>query len=309
MSWLAKTRRGMADRLSGDGVNRLLLWLPYAWLLLFFLAPFGIVLKISLSEPVFAVPPYLPIFDFAAESGEWFLATLDNYRFLLTDKLYLLTYWSSIKIAAFSTLLVLLVGYPMAYAITRAPKERQPLLLMLVIIPFWTSFLLRVYALMGLMNTQGVINKLLMGLGIIDAPIQMMYTPFSVYVGIVYGYLPFMILPLYASLEKLDTSLLDAAADLGAGPIRRFIDVTLPLSMPGIIAGCMLVFIPAMGEFVIPSILGGSESLMIGRVLYDEFLINSDWTVSSAIAVVLLLLLLGPIAVLRHYQDRQADTA
>jgi putrescine transport system permease protein len=307
MSLASQIRKLIAGRISSAGVNRILLYLPYFWLLFFFLAPFAIVLKISFSEPVMASPPYLPLLNWADDAVHWLNVTFENYSFVLMDRLYLFTYWSSVKIAAYSTALVLVLGYPMAYAIARAPKEKQGLLLMLVIIPFWTSFLLRVYALIGMLNTHGLVNKLLLMLGVVDEPLRMMYTNFAVYFGIVYTYLPFMILPLYASLEKLDGSLLDATADLGAGPIRSFIDVTLPLSMPGIIAGCMLVFIPAMGEFVIPSMLGGSESLMVGRVLFDEFFLNRDWPVSSAIAVILLLLLLAPIAVLRHYQDQEAD--
>jgi putrescine transport system permease protein len=296
-----------ALHLSAKAVNRGLLWAPFLWLLLFFLAPFAIVLKISLSEIVLASPPYQPMFNWAEDAVHWFNGTFENYLFVVKDRLYLFTFWNSIKIAAFSTVLVLLLGYPMAYAIARAPAEKQGVLLMLVIIPFWTSFLLRVYALTGLMNTHGLINKTLMWLGIVDEPLRIMYTDFAIYTGIVYSYLPFMILPLYATLERLDTSLLDAAADLGAGPTRSFFDITLPLSLPGIIAGCMLVFIPAMGEFVIPSLLGGAESPMIGRVLYDEFFLNRDWPLSSAIAVVLLALLLLPIALLRHYQDKEAD--
>lgn len=305
MTLIQTIRKKIAGQLSGKGLNRLLLGLPYAWLLLFFLAPFFMVFKISFSEIAYATPPYLPWFDWADDATKRVLATLDNYLFVFKDRLYLYTYWNSVKTAALATILVLMVGYPMAYAIARAPRQRQGLLLMLVIIPFWTSFLLRIYALTGLLNTHGLINKALQGLGLIDAPLQMMYTDFSIYLGIVYSYLPFMILPLYATLEKLDGSLLDAASDLGAGPIRSFIDVTLPLSMPGIIAGCMLVFIPAMGEFVIPSLLGGAESPMIGRMLYEEFFMNRDWPVSSAIAVILLCLLLVPISILRRYQDQE----
>lgn len=307
MSRLQAFRANLVDRVSAGGVSGVLLGMPYFWLLLFFLAPFAIVFKISLSEIALAAPPYLPWFQWDEGSLQQVTATLDNYLFVLKDRLYLYTYWNSIRTAFLATVLVLLLGYPMAYAIARAPQRSQGLLLMLVIIPFWTSFLLRIYALTGLLNSHGLINKALMGLGLTDAPIQMMYTDFAIYLGIVYSYLPFMILPLYATLQKLDTSLLDAAADLGAGPIRRFVDITLPLSIPGIIAGCMLVFIPAMGEFVIPSLLGGAESPMIGRVLYDEFFLNRDWPVSSAIAVVLLTLLLVPIAILRHYQDRQVE--
>lgn len=296
-----------SQRLSARSVDRGLLWSPYLWLLLFFLAPFAIVLKISLSEIVLASPPYQPLFNWADDTAHWFNGTLENYLFVFSDRLYLYTYLNSIRTAAFSTMLVLLLGYPMAYAIARAPSGKQGVLLMLVIIPFWTSFLLRVYALTGLLNTHGLINKALLWLGVVDEPLRMMYTDFAIYTGIVYSYLPFMILPLYATLERLDSSLLDAAADLGAGPVRSFVDITLPMSLPGIIAGCMLVFIPAMGEFVIPSLLGGAESPMVGRVLYDEFFLNRDWPVSSAIAVVLLILLLLPIALLRHYQNKEAD--
>ena len=300
-------RRLLARQFSARGVNRLLLLLPYAWLLLFFLAPFAIIFKISFAEPVLANPPYLPLFDWAEDATQRITATLDNYLFVLQDRLYLYTYLNSVRLAAVSTLLVLLIGYPMAYAIARAPREKQTLLLLLVIIPFWTSFLLRVYALVGLFNTSGLVNSSLMSLGLTDAPVQILYTDFAMYFGIVYSYLPFMILPLYASLEKLDGDLLDAAADLGAGPIRSFFTVTVPLSMPGIIAGCLLVFIPAMGEYVIPSLLGGADSLMIGRVLYSEYFDNNDWPVSSAIAVILLLLLVLPIALLRYYQDREVQ--
>jgi putrescine transport system permease protein len=291
---------------SVKNLERTLIALPYVWLTLFFLVPFLIVFKISLAEPVLALPPYTALFDFSQNAVSWVRVTLDNFLFVLQDELYLYTYWSSVKIASISTVLVLLIGYPMAYAIARAPAHKRSFLLMLVILPFWTSFLLRVYAWMGLLNTHGLINKTLMGLGIIDAPLTMMYTDFALYIGIIYSYLPFMILPLYANLEKLDGSLLDAAADLGANPLRTFIDVTLPLSLPGIIAGCMLVFIPAMGEFVIPSLLGGSDSLMIGRVLYDEFFFNNDWPLASAIALVLLTLLIVPIMILRHYQGKEA---
>jgi len=296
-------------KFSTKSFERTLIALPYLWLALFFLVPFLIVFKISLAEPVLALPPYTDLFDFSQDAASWIRVTLDNFLFVLQDELYLYTYWSSIKIASISTILVLLIGYPMAYAIARAPANKRSFLLMLVILPFWTSFLLRVYAWMGLLNTHGLINKLLMSLGIIDAPLTLMYTDFALYIGIIYSYLPFMILPLYANLEKLDVNLLDAAADLGANPRRTFIDITLPLSLPGIIAGCMLVFIPAMGEFVIPSLLGGSDSLMIGRVLYDEFFFNNDWPLASAIALVLLTLLIVPIMILRRYQDKEAATS
>jgi putrescine transport system permease protein len=296
-------------KINAKTLERTLIALPYLWLTLFFLVPLLIVFKISLAEPLLALPPYSALFDFSKDAISWVRVTLDNFLFVLQDELYLYSYWSSVKIASISTVLVLLVGYPMAYAIARAPANKRSLLLMLVILPFWTSFLLRVYAWMGLLNTHGLINKMLMGLGVIDAPLTLMYTDFAVYIGIIYSYLPFMILPLYANLEKLDGDLLDAAADLGASPLRTFIDVTLPLSLPGIIAGSMLVFIPAMGEFVIPSLLGGSDSLMIGRVLYDEFFLNNDWPLASAIALVLLTLLIVPIMILRRYQDKEAATS
>jgi putrescine transport system permease protein len=275
-------------------------------LLMFFLAPIAIIVKISLAEPIMAQPPYSPMLNWAADATDRLSITFENYLFIFQDRLYMLTYWSSVKIAFNSTVLVLLVGYPMAYAIARAPQKRRSLLLMLVILPFWTSFLLRIYAWLGLLNTHGLINTALLWLGVIDAPLEILYTNTAVYLGIIYSYLPFMILPLYASLEKLDGSLLDAAADLGARPVRTFIDVTLPLSTPGIIAGSMLVFIPAMGEYVIPTLLGGPDTLMIGRVLYDEFFFNMDWPLSSAIAMVLLVLLIVPIMILRHYQDKEA---
>jgi putrescine transport system permease protein len=293
----------VGDRL----VERLLILLPYVWLLVFFLAPLAIIFKISFADPIIGRPPYSPMFDWAEDAARWVTLTFDNYIFVLKDKLYIYTYLSSVKIATLSTLLCLLLGYPMAYAIARSDPAKRSILLMLIILPFWTSFLLRVYAWMGLLNTHGIINTLLMGLGIIDTPMQMMYTDFAVYVGIVYSYLPFMILPLYASLERHDNRLLEAAADLGASPMRAFFDITLPLSIPGVLAGSMLVFIPAMGEFVIPVLLGGPDSLMIGRVLYDEFFFNRDWPLASAIAIVLIAILLVPITVLRRAQERDAD--
>lgn len=285
--------------------ERVLILLPYVWLFVFFLVPILIIFKISFADPIIGRPPYSPMFDRAADAVHWISITLDNYRFVLEDKLYRFTYWSSLKIASISTILCLLLGYPMAYAIARADPDRRSILLMLIILPFWTSFLLRVYAWMGLLSTNGIINDALLGMGLIDAPLQMMYTNFAVYIGIIYSYLPFMILPLYASLEKLDGTLLEAAGDLGANPVRSFIDITLPLSFPGIIAGSMLVFIPAMGEYVIPALLGGPDNLMIGRVLYDEFFFNRDWPLASAIAIFLIALLLVPIMVLRRAQDKE----
>lgn len=270
---------------------------PYLWLLLFFLTPFAIVLKISLADPVFGLPPY-------SQS-----ASLDNFAFLFSDKLYALTYLRSVFMAACATILCLAVGFPMAYGIARSNPGRRNLLLLLIILPFWISFLLRVYAWMGLMNSYGTINTLLMWLGITDQPIQLMYTDFAVFVGLVYSYLPFMILPLYASLERMDHDLVEAAQDLGASRARAFWDVTWPLARPGVIAGSLLVFIPAIGEYVIPYLLGGPESLMIGRVLFDEFFANRDWPLASAVAVILLLLLVVPIALLQRYQAREQGGA
>ncbi|MEH6610287.1 MAG: ABC transporter permease subunit [Halioglobus sp.] len=274
--------------------------LPYLWLLLFFLAPFAIVLKISFADPIIAQPPFSPMFD--ADSGG-LLSNLDNYRFLMEDNLYWISYLKSIKIAAISTVLCLLLGFPMAYAIALTPQPWRNFLLLLVILPFWTSFLLRIYAWMVMLGKQGLINSLLMGLGITDTPLQFLYTDGAVYLGIVYSYVPFMILPLYATLERLDLNLNDAAADLGAKPLQVFRDITLPLAMPGIIAGCLLVFIPALGEFVIPALMGGLDTLMIGRTLYDEFFFNRDWPLASAVAVILLFILILPIMLFQRLQQ------
>ncbi len=270
---------------------------PYLWLLLFFLAPFAIVLKISLADPVFGLPPYSQT------------VSLDNFVFLFSDKLYAITYLRSVFMAACATLLCLALGFPMAYGIARARRTTRSLLLLLIILPFWISFLLRVYAWMGLMNNYGTINTLLLWLGVIDQPIPLMYTDFAVFVGLVYSYLPFMILPLYASLERMDLDLVEAAQDLGASRSQAFRDVTWPLARPGVIAGCLLVFIPAIGEYVIPYLLGGPESLLIGRVLFDEFFVNRDWPLASAVAVVLLLLLVVPIVLLQRYQARDQENA
>ena len=269
---------------------------PYLWLLVFFLAPFAIIFKISLADPIIAQPPF-------SES-----ASADNFAFLLTDKLYAFTYMRSVLIAGASTLLCLAIGFPMAYAIARADATTRSLLLLLIVLPFWISFLLRVYAWMGLLNNYGVINNLLMWLGLIDQPIQLMYTDLAIFIGMTYSYLPFMILPLYATLERMDLDLVEAAQDLGASRSRAFWDVTWPLARPGVIAGCLLVFIPAMGEYVIPYLLGGSESLMIGRVLFDEFFVNRDWPLASAVAIVLLLLLIVPIMMLQRYQARDTES-
>ena len=281
----------------------LVIAIPYIWLALFFLAPFAIVFKISFADPLVALPPFSPFFEWADGSIGGMLATFDNYRFLLEDKLYWISYLKSIKIALLSTTMCLLLGFPMAYAIALTPQPWRNLLLMLVILPFWTSFLLRVYAWMIMLGKEGLINSTLTGIGLIDAPVQMLYTDTAVYIGIVYTYLPFMILPLYTTLEKLDLDLHDAAADLGARPLQVFRDVTLPMAKPGIIAGCLLVFIPALGEFVIPALLGGLDSLMIGRTLYEEFFINRDWPLASAVATVLLMILILPIMLFQRLQQ------
>jgi len=288
---------------------RAALILPYVWLLLFFLAPFAIILKISFADPLVAQPPFSALFDWAAVGWDRLHVTFENYLFLFQDRYYAVIYLSSIKMAAISTLLCLLVGYPMAYFIARQEPRLRSLLLLAIIVPFWISFLLRVYAWIGLLNTHGIINNFLMWTGLIDQPLTLIYNDFAVYLGIVYSYLPFMILPLYANLEKMDLDLQDAASDLGAKPWQVFMNVTLPLSTPGIIAGCLLVFIPAIGEFIIPALLGGSDTLMIGRALWDEFFINRDWPVASAVSVVLLMILVIPMMWFQKSQTTASEEA
>lgn len=284
--------------------KRLIILIPFLWLLTFFLAPFFIVMKISVAEATIASPPFTPMLDWAQDGVMQIRLVFDNFAYLWEDALYVNTYLNSVLIAAVSTLLCLLLGYPMAYAIVRSDHTTKHILLMLVILPFWTSFLLRVYAWMGLLADQGTINNLLIALGIIDQPIQMLYTTFAVYVGIVYTYVPFMILPLYANMEKLDWELLEAAADLGARPMTTFLTITLPMTTPGIIAGALLVFIPATGEYVIPDLLGGGNVLMIGRILYNEFNSNIDWPVASAVAIALLIVLVVPMMLYQHFQSK-----
>jgi putrescine transport system permease protein len=282
---------------------------PYLWLLFFFLVPFFIVFKLSLSQIATAIPPYTPTFSWSTGIGA-FISQLnfDNYSFIFGDPLYINAYLSSLKIAIFSTFLTLLVAYPMAYGMARAPKAWQPTLMMLVILPFWTSFLIRIYAWIAILKPEGFLSIFLIKLGLISEPLQIMNTTTAVYIGIVYSYLPFMILPLYASLEKINPSLLEAAQDLGSQPWRAFWQVTFPLSLPGVFAGCLLVFIPAVGEFVIPSLLGGTNTLMIGRVLWDEFFGNHDWPVAAAVAIAFLVLLAGPIALYQYYHVRQLES-
>ena len=290
-----------------------LIALPYAWLLALFLVPFLIVLKISLSDIALAIPPYTPTLDLSEgwQGIKAFFSALDfeNFRFLTTDDLYWKSYISSLQIALVATVITLFVGYPIAYGMANAPDHWRPTLMMLVILPFWTSFLIRVYSWMGILSTEGYLNQLLLGLGLISTPLTILNTPTAVYIGIVYTYLPFMILPIYSALERMDGSLLEAAEDLGCSRVKAFWLITVPLSKTGIIAGCFLVFIPVIGEFVIPSLLGGSQTLMIGKVLWEEFFNNRDWPVASAVAVVLLLILIVPIVLfqMNEQKSREAD--
>lgn len=289
----------------GDSWRHFLVAIPYAWMLLFFLVPFFIVLKISFADMLETQPPFSALLNWVDDTHVSLTVTFENFRFIASENTYLRAYLNSLKIAAISTFLCLLIGYPMAYAIARAPANRRNMLLLIVILPLWTSFLLRVYAWIGLLDTNGMINRFLVWSHIVPEPIQMLYTPFAVYLGIVYSYLPFMILPLYASLERLDATLDEAAADLGARPFGVFRDVTLPLSMPGIVAGALLTFIPAVGEYVIPDLLGDARNLMIGRVLFNEFFQNRDWPTASAVAIALLVALVIPIMLFQAVQARE----
>ncbi|MBY5336018.1 ABC transporter permease subunit [Rhizobium leguminosarum] len=291
--------------------NRLVIVIPYAWLLLFFLAPFFIVFRISMSTTAIAMPPYEPVFSFAdgwaGLLNKLSELSLDNYTYLTDDPLYFNAYVSSVVIAAISTLLTLLIAYPIAYGMAQAPRGLRPTLVMLVILPFWTSFLIRVYAWIAILKPEGLFNQLLLSLHLIDTPLIILNTNTAVYIGIVYSYLPFMVLPLYSALEKMDGTLIEAAQDLGCPPITAFWRVTFPLSIPGVVAGCMLVFIPAVGEFVIPDLLGGSQTLMIGKTLWNEFNSNRDWPVSSAVATILLLILVIPIVFFQNVQAKAEE--
>ncbi|SHI23879.1 putrescine ABC transporter permease PotH [Ferrimonas marina] len=280
--------------------------MPYSWLLLFFLVPFAIVFKISLSEAQIAIPPYSELVTFADDKLQLVL-NISNYYYLFEDDLYFDSYLQSVKIAAHSTLFCLLMGFPIAWAIVHSRPATRNLLLMLIILPSWTSFLIRIYAWIGILKNNGLLNNLLLWAGVIEQPLQILHTPIAVYIGIVYAYLPFMILPLYSALMKIDYSLVEAAQDLGAKPVTILFNVILPLCRGGIIAGSMLVFIPAVGEFVIPELLGGPDSLLIGRVLWQEFFNNRDWPVASAVAVVMLLLLTIPILWFHHYQRKELE--
>jgi putrescine transport system permease protein len=291
--------------------GRAIVLAPYVWLLVFFLAPFVIVSKISLSQTALAQPPYLPVFDLSAswDGFKAFLTQLsaDSYRLLFSDALYLFSYLKSVEIAAVSTAVLLALGYPIAYGIARAPRAWQSVLVMAVVLPFWTSFLIRVYAWINILQRDGLLNDVLMRLHLIDTPAVWLSTDTAIYIGVVYSYLPFMVLPLYAVLEKMDETLLEAAADLGCPRWKTFWLVTLPLSLPGVAAGALLCFIPIVGEFVIPDLLGGSETLMIGQTLWTEFFSNRDWPVASAIAVSLLGLLLLPILFYERLQKRSLE--
>lgn len=288
--------------------RRLVLGVPYLWLLLFFLVPFLIVVKISFASAEIAIPPYSAIVEYFDEVLTFNL-NLGNYLFLADDEMYLQAYLTSIRLALVATLFCLMLGYPMAYAMARAPGRKQNFLLMLVLLPSWTSFLIRIYAWMGILKNNGLLNNLLMWCGLIDHPLQILNTNIAVYIGIVYAYLPFMVLPIYANLTQLDKSLLEAANDLGCRPWETFFRVTLPLSVSGIVAGCMLVFIPAVGEYVIPELLGGPESLMIGKVLWQEFFNNRDWPLASALAIIMLLILCLPIAFFNRQQAKQLEAS
>jgi len=297
-----------------EGANRrswarwLVVIIPYAWSLLFFLIPFLIVFKISFSASAIAQPPYTPVFNHLSDLIVGIKQfSFDNYVWLTQDSLYFRAYVSSLIIAVVSTFLVLLVGFPMAYGMARAPRSWQPTLVMLVILPFWTSFLIRVYAWIGILKKEGLLNQFLLWTGLIHEPLTILNTNWAVYIGIVYSYLPFMVLPLYAALERLDTTLLEAASDLGCPPVKAFWKITWPLALPGVVAGCFLVFIPVTGEFVIPDLLGGSGTLMIGKTLWTEFFNNRDWPLSSAVAVILLLILVIPIVIFQNQQQRAQE--
>lgn len=284
---------------------------PYLWMALFFLVPFGFVLKIALSQTTIAQPPYVPVFDLAAgwDSVKAALSALsfDNFKLLASDDLYIFSYVRSLVVAITSTAILLLIGYPVAYGMSRLPQRWQPVAMMLVIVPFWTSFLIRIYAWINVLQHDGLLNKLLLALGIVDKPLVWLATDSAMYLGIVYSYFPFMILPLYATLSKMDDALLEAAADLGASRLKAFWLVTFPLSLPGIGAGVLLCFIPIVGEFVIPDLLAGSDRMMIGQTLWLEFFTNKDWPVASAIAIVLLAVLLVPLLIYEKLQRRHLE--
>ena len=301
--------------MSGKGERRAgraaLIGVPWIWLGVFFLLPFLVVLRMALSDSAQARPPYRPVFDlaegWAATLDKFAAFDLENFRLLWEEPLYLEAFLTSLRLATTTTLILVLIGYPLAYAMARAPKRIRPILVALVILPFWTSFLIRVYAWIGILKPEGLLDLLLMELGVISEPLAVLNSETAILIGLVYAYLPFMVLPLYAVLERVDETLIEAAADLGAPRWKAFWLVTVPLSMPGVLAGSFLVFIPALGEFVIPDLLGGSETLMMGRMLWVEFFNNRDWPLASAVAIVLLVLVMGPIMAYRALEDRRAE--
>ena len=299
-------RRSIMRRVQ-DSWRQIITIIPFFYLLVFFLAPFFIVAKISLAELAIASPPFTSLIEWTDSGVMTIRLVFDNFIYIWEDSLYLDTYLNSLKISITSTVICLVFGYPIAYGIVRSGPVAKPILLFCIILPFWTTFLLRVYTWMGILADQGTINNLLIALGVIDEPIRMLYTEFAVYIGIVYTYMPFMILPLYANMEILDGSLNEAAADLGSRPANTFYKVTLPLTIPGVVAGCLLVFIPATGEYVIPDLLGGGNVQMIGRVLFNEFSRNSDWPVAAAVAIVLLVLLVVPMMVFQTFQGKASE--
>jgi len=298
---LQRLRQVIQQHTSGPG---LVVAIPWFWLTLFFILPFLFVLKISLSEAVIAQPPYMDWLREVEDGLVTIKLNFGNYLLLFEDELYRDALWGSFEVAVISTLLCLLIGYPMAYGIAVAPGHWRMPLLMLIILPFWTSFLIRVYAWIGILKNNGLLNQLLLWLGVIDQPLEILHTPVAVYIGVVYSYLPFLVLPLYATLVRLDNTLLEAAADLGARPWKQFLKITLPQSVPGMLAGSMLVFIPVMGEFVIPDLLGGPNTLMIGKLMWTEFFSNKDWPLASALASVLLVVLIIPFVLMRHYEQK-----
>jgi len=301
----------MSARRIFAGPARLAAIAPYLWMVLFFLVPFGFLLKISLSQTAVAQPPYLPVFDLteglAAIKAAFAALSLDNYKLLVSDNLYVLSYLRSLVVAALSTAILLAIGYPIAYGMARLPQRWQGIAMMLVIVPFWTSFLIRIYAWINILQHDGLLNQILLALHVVSTPVVWLSTDTAMYLGIVYSYLPFMILPVYATLAKIDPALLEAANDLGASSQSTFWLVTFPLSLPGVGAGALLCFIPIVGEFVIPDLLAGSDSMMIGQTLWLEFFTNKDWPVASAVAVVLLVLLVAPLALYDRLQRRQLE--
>lgn len=298
--WKSQTEPQLTD----SGIQSIAVIIPYVWLTVFFFIPFLIIVKISLSEAALSMPPFLSVIEWTNEQILQFRLNIGNYLSIVQDSFYVSAFLSSLLIALISTSICLILGYFIAYGIAQSEKKWRPLLLLLVILPFWTSFLIRVYAWMGLLTTEGVINSFLIGVGLIETPLPLLHNTFAVVIGIVYCYLPFMILPIYAVLDKVDPVYLEAASDLGCRPWRSFWRITFPLSLSGVFAGCILVFAPAVGEFVIPELLGAPDTLMIGRVLWMEFFNNHNWPLASALAVVMLIVFVAPIMIFQRVQLR-----